>query len=285
MTELTLRLRLPTGPTTVKIAKDATFAQLRALVASAASTSEESFALSSGFPPSPLQLEDDAPIAASLHDMDTVVVTLGATTGQAVATGKPPAKRQKKAAEPKKAAAAASSSAAVCTLSDLGSGSGSPAPPSSSKKRAPPSSSGGGGGGGGGKRRAAALQLSSEDGIGSSLLGAVSGSKHSEDPASAFLKAASKSALVHHMEEVVANERFQAALGGHFEVAVSESSRRADGEPTEATVKFKVGRKWKEESFTLLALPELRGVLLAVLEQLQADPSSASVELLKPFKM
>lgn len=46
-----------------------------------------------------------------------------------------------------------------------------------------------------------------------------------------------------------------------------------------------VGRKWKEESFTLLALPELRGVLLAVLEQLQSDPSSAAVELLKPFKM
>ena len=46
-----------------------------------------------------------------------------------------------------------------------------------------------------------------------------------------------------------------------------------------------MGRKWKAEAFTLLALPELRGVLLVVLEQLQADPSSASVELLKPFKM
>ena len=61
----------------------------------------------------------------------------------------------------------------------------------------------------------------------------------------------------------------QAALGGNFEIALSEASRRLDGEATEATVRFKVGRKWKAEAFTLLALPELRGVLLVVLEQLQ----------------
>ena len=212
---LTLRLRLPAGPSTVKIEKGATFAQLRALVAETAKSPEEELTLSTGFPPTPLLLDSEALIAEMLHDMDTVVVSVSASTGQAVATGKLPTKRQKKAVEAKKGAAPSGgggSSSCVRTISDLGSSSGSPAPPSSTKKRAPPSSSGGGGGGGG-KRRAAALQLSSEEGIGSSLLGAVSGRKgasHTEDPASAFLKAASQSALVHHMEEVLANERFQA---------------------------------------------------------------------------
>ena len=79
------------------------------------------------------------------------------------------------------------------------------------------------------------------------------------------------------MEEVLANERFQAALGGNFEISISDSSRRLDGEATEGFVRFKVGRKWKEESFTLLALPELRGVLLAVLEQVCPDTNVADV--------
>ena len=94
---LTLRLRLPSGPSTVKIDKESTFAQLRTLVATTAYSPKETIVLSSGFPPAALELDDYAPIAASLHYMDTVVVSLSAATGQAVATGKPPAKRQKKA--------------------------------------------------------------------------------------------------------------------------------------------------------------------------------------------
>lgn len=48
-----------------------------------------------------------------------------------------------------------------------------------------------------------------------------------------------------------------------------------------------MGRKWEEESFSLLSPPELRGVLRSVLEQLHSSASSPSggVELLKPFKM
>ena len=96
------------------------------------------------------------------------------------------------------------------TLSNLSGGGGSAA-----RKR--PAASGGGSGGGGKRKAVGALQLGSEEGIGSSLLGAVSkkggGVHHREDPAQAFLKAAAQSALAHHVEEVHANERFQAALG------------------------------------------------------------------------
>ena len=45
-----------------------------------------------------------------------------------------------------------------------------------------------------------------------------------------------------------------------------------------------VGRSWKEEGFELLALPELRGVIEAVLAQL-GDGDGGGLELLKPFKM
>jgi hypothetical protein len=105
----------------------------------------------------------------------------------------------------------------VVTLADVSSGSGSAA-----RKRPAAASGGSGasskGGSGGGKRRAVgALQLGSEEGIGASLLGAVGSKKggaalHGEDPAAAFLRAAASSALAHHVEEVHANERFQAAL-------------------------------------------------------------------------
>ena len=67
----------------------------------------------------------------------------------------------------------------------------------------------------------------------------------------AFLKAASQSALAHHVAEVTATERYHAALGGHFEIEVLES-RRLDGEPTEAVATYKVGRKTKREPFGLL---------------------------------
>merc|ERR1719483_1535416 len=107
-----------------------------------------------------------------------------------------------------------------------------------------------------------------------SLVSAVSSHKgatalHKEDPAMAFFKAAAGSALAHHQEEVLANDRFKAALGSLFEMLESDEVRRADGSAVNCTARFKVGRSWKEEGFELLALPELRGGL----------------ELLKPFKM
>ena len=283
---LTLRLRLPSGQATIKVNTTATFAELRAHVASTASAAEETLVLSTGFPPTALLLEDEASIAGSLNNMDTLTVSHAAASGQAVAMGKPPNKRSKKTTEPKLSLPAAGG---MMTVSDLAPSSGGES--SSTSKKRPAPSGGRGGGNGGGKRRATALHLGSEEGIGASLLSAVSsrkgaGALHKEDPASAFLKAASASALVHHQEEVLANERFQAALGGAYEIELSDSSRRLDGEATEGNVRFKVGRLWKQEAFTLLALPELRGVLQAVLEGLRSDdPSGDSVELLKPFKM
>ena len=70
-------------------------------------------------------------------------------------------------------------------------------------------------------------------GIGASLVGAMSG--RSEDAAQSFLRAATKSALEYHTEEVHANERFQGALAigsGSTVFAESDAGRRADGEAT-----------------------------------------------------
>jgi len=137
-----------------------------------------------------------------------------------------------------------------------------------------------------------ALQLGSEEGIGASLISAVSsrgGAKlHAEDPAAAFFKAASQSALAHHVEEVTATERYSAALAGpdHLEFHDSDDGRRLDGTPTVCVVRYKVVRSWREEAFELFAPVELRGVLAAVVEQLgEGGAGGASLELLKPFKM
>ena len=149
---------------------------------------------------------------------------------------------------------------------------------------------GGGGGGGGGKRRAPkALSLGSEESIGDSMLAAASSGKgaaalHREDPALAFFKHAAGSALAHHYEEVLANHRFAAALGGTYTMEDSAGVRRSDGEPAQCEVEFKVGpRKKTREAFELLSLPEVRGVIADVLGELGGD--AAKLELLKPFKM
>lgn len=218
---LTIRLRVPSGTDTVKVLPEATFSELRALIASTTSLSERAIVLSNGFPPKILELEDDTPIGASVHDMDTIVVSLSsAASGQAVSSAKAPNKRQKKGNEDKKQKP--TGSPRIATVASLGS---SPpiAPAAPSSKRSSPSAAaparaaGGGGGFAAGKRRGKTLHLESEESIGASLVNAVSGGKagvpkHSEDPAAAFLKAASQSALAHHVEEVRANERFQVAL-------------------------------------------------------------------------
>merc|ERR1740139_727737 len=187
--------------------------------------------------------------------METITVA-GSGSAGAHGAAAPSSKKPKKTT---KAASGGSSGGGgglgvVATLSDV-SGSG------GSKKRAPAARAPSGGGGG--KRRA--LQLGSEDGIGVSLASAVSSRKgatalHNEDPAMAFFKAAAGSALAHHQEEVLANDRFKAALGGNYEMVEADDVRRADGSASQCTARFKVGRSWKEERFELLALPELRGV-------------------------
>jgi len=221
-----------------------------------------------------------------LRHMETVTVShVGGATGQAVATGKP---KKKKTSPQAKASSGGSSIRTLSDFSDSGD-------TSCNRKRVAGRSGGGGGGGGagggGGKRRAVgALQLGSEEGIGQTFLAAVSSKKgatalHREDPTMAFFKAAAGSALLHHQEEVLANERFKAALAGSYEMRDSDSARRSDGSSSECLVRFKVGRSWKEETFEVLALPEVRGVVQAVLEKFREEPDETSMHLLKPFKM
>ncbi len=313
---LILRLRLPSGQATISIAADAPFSTLLTQVAESAGVPADVLALSSGFPPQALALEESAPISDALHHMDTITV---AVTAGAPAMAPAPAKRggrgrgasssARGAAGRASPAAAGRGGGGVVTLADMSGGGGSAA------RKRPAAASGGGasgasarGGGGGGKRRAVgALQLGSEEGIGASLLSAVGSKKgsapalHGEDPAAAFLKAAASSALAHHVEEVHANERFQAALalasgGTGCQFIESDVERRLDGTATQCDVRFKVGRAMRVETFALFSRPELRAVLRTVLEQLggggnegndneDEDERPTSLELLKPFKM
>jgi hypothetical protein len=209
--DICLRIRFPSKMESLRCPADCTFGALKALIAQAGGVAEETLRCSHGFPPSALDLEDDAPIAGTLSNMDTLIVHAENDAGQAVAPAKGKGSKPPKA---KAASSSASDSANVATLHGSG-GSGSGA--SNGKKRAA-------GGGGGGKRRAVgALKLGSEDGIGESLASAVSSRKGlaalgKEDPAMAFFKAAAASALVHHQEEVLANDRFKATLAGNYEV-------------------------------------------------------------------
>lgn len=215
MTEICLRVRFASKMESLRCPAECTFGALKALVAQAGGVAEDTLRCSHGFPPSALDLADDAPIAGVLHSGETLIVHADNDSGQAVA----PAKG--KGSKPPKAKAGSSASASPGGLSQVatihGSG-GSSGGASTGKKR------GAGGGGGGGKRRAVgALKLGSEEGIGESLASAVSSRKGlaalgKEDPAMAFFKAAAASALVHHQEEVLANDRFKATLAGHYEV-------------------------------------------------------------------
>ena len=215
---LTFRLRLASGGThTLQISSDASLAELFAAAADASGQPADGLKLSYGFPPTPLEPDAEALVGSKLQNMETITVAGSAGgSGAAAASG---AKKPKPKPKATSSAHGGSSSGGggggggVATLADVsGSGGG--------KKRA-----GGGGGGGGGKRRA--LQLGSEEGIGVTMVSAVSSRKgaaalHREDPAMAFFKAAAGSALAHHQEEVLANDRYQAALGGLFEMRESE---------------------------------------------------------------
>ena len=215
---LTFRLRLASGGTqTLQISAGASLTELFIAAADTSGQPLDELKLSCGFPPKALEM-DEALVGSKLQNMETITVAGSAADNGAAAPKKP-----KKSAKAASVGASSSSGGggAVATLSDV-SGSG--------KKRAPAAKSPSGGGGG--KRRA--LQLGSEDGIGMSLASAVSSRKgatalHNEDPAMAFFKAAAGSALAHPQEEVLANDRFKAALGGHYEMAESDDVRRADG--------------------------------------------------------
>ena len=278
---LTLRLRLPGGAThTLSIARSSTLAELRAAIGEVAEQPSDNLQLSSGFPPQQHTADaDGTAVGALLQNMETVTVALAGTSGQAMSESK--MKKPRKAKAP---AAAAPTSGGMMTVSDLSGGG------ASSPRKRPVNNPGGGGGGGGGKRRAPkALSLGSEESIGDSMLAAASSGKgaaalHREDPALAFFKHAAGSALAHHYEEVLANHRFAAALGGTYTMEDSAGVRRSDGEPAQSEVEFKVGpRKKTREAFEVLSLPEVRGVIAAVLGELGGD--AAKLELLKPFKM
>ena len=298
---LTLRLRLPGGQSsTLQLSGSSSVGELRERAAALSSLPLESLQLSVGFPPAPLAHaslpESEAPLSDVVVNMDTVTVSDGAASGQASAPA------GKKMPKPKKQPTGSSSGSRVHTLStdggggsggSGGGGSGGSCGGGSARKRSAAPGSAGGGGGAGAKRRAPkALQLGSEDGIGDSLLAAVSSGKgtralHREDPALAFFKAAAGSALVHHQEEVLANQRFKAALGMDYHMRDAADSMRADGEAAECSVIFKIDRHRQEERFALLAVPELRGVIQAVLTKLSEDPHAegGGLQLLKPFKM
>ena len=292
---LTLRLRLPGGQSsTLQLSGSSSVGELRERAAALSSLPLESLQLSVGFPPAPLAHaslpESEAPLSDVVVNMDTVTVSDGAASGQASAPA------GKKMPKPKKQPTGSSSGSRVHTLSTDGGGSsggsGGGSGGSARKRSAAPGSAGGGGGAGAKRRAPKALQLGSEDGIGDSLLAAVSSGKgtralHREDPALAFFKAAAGSALVHHQEEVLANQRFKAALGMDYHMRDATDSMRADGEAAECSVIFKIDRHRQEERFALLAVPELRGVIQAVLTKLSEDPHAegGGLQLLKPFKM
>ena len=228
MSMLSFRLRLASGGTqTLQISSDASLAALFAAAADASGQPADGLKLSCGFPPKPLECDETALVGSKLQNMETI--TVAGSAGGSAAAAAPSAKKPKPKPKPKAASSSVGGSSGggggggggVATLADIsGSGGG--------KKRAAPAARAPSGGGGGGKRRA--LQLGSEEGIGMSLVSAVSSHKgatalHKEDPAMAFFKAAAGSALAHHQEEVLANDRFKAALGGLFEMIESDEVR------------------------------------------------------------
>ena len=272
----------------------ATQAELLAQIAGAAGQAADVLTLSCGFPPRPLSLEPpDAPVSSSavLQDMEVITVAVAASASGSNAPSSSKKGRAGAGAGRGRGRSAGNAASTprsgVHTLGDVSGGGGG----GSSRKRPAASASGGG------KRRVGgALQLGSEEGIGSSLVNAIAG--RADDPAQAFLKAAAKSALEYHVEEVQANERFGGAQSGGAIYAEVDATRRLDGEATECDVTFKVGRSQRTERFAVLSRPELRAVIQAVLEQLPRAPDAAneeeedttdapptSHELLKPFKM
>eukprot|EP00310_Coccolithus_braarudii_P013896 CAMPEP_0183344488 /NCGR_PEP_ID=MMETSP0164_2-20130417/10153_1 /TAXON_ID=221442 /ORGANISM="Coccolithus pelagicus ssp braarudi, Strain PLY182g" /LENGTH=332 /DNA_ID=CAMNT_0025515489 /DNA_START=25 /DNA_END=1020 /DNA_ORIENTATION=- len=298
---LVLRLRLPSASTvTLELTQTTTCGEAALQIADATSLTLDSLVLFAGFPPHPIALEPvNRPVRELLSHMETVMVKDGGSSvasGQAGGSGTLGGPPKRKTQPPKKSAgsgqsgssAASPACGGVVTLSDVGNSGGHSG---GAKKRAAPTTSADGSARAGGKRRTVgALQLGSKEGIGESLIAAVSRDKrsavlHREDPALAFFKAAAGSALIHHQEEVLANDRFKAALAGSYKMAESTTARRGDGEPCECVVRFKVGRSYKDETFELLSIPELRGVVQAVLEHLDGDGNGGSLDLLKPFKM
>ncbi|KAI9907930.1 hypothetical protein PsorP6_004123 [Peronosclerospora sorghi] len=129
-------------------------------------------------------------------------------------------------------------------------------------------------------RRSRAIELTSKEAVEISLANAVSG--QSNDRASKFFRAATKSAVEHQYELTLANARLKAALAHNFEIEELLTSRRAVGSAAKLRVRFKeTPRKWKEEIVDLLKMEELRAILKYVL----LSGGETGREMLKPFNM
>eukprot|EP00964_Phaeocystis_antarctica_P088468 scaffold56307_cov63-Phaeocystis_antarctica.AAC.2 len=168
MSMLSFRLRLASGGTqTLQISSDANLAELFAAAADASGQPADGLKLSCGFPPKPLDCDEETLVGSKLQNMETI--TVAGSAGGSGAAAASSAKKPKPKPKPKAASSAGGGSSGggglggVATLADV-SGSGGGKKRAAPAARAPPS------GGGGGKKRA--LQLGSEEGIGMSLVSA-----------------------------------------------------------------------------------------------------------------
>ncbi|GMG16866.1 unnamed protein product [Phytophthora fragariaefolia] len=251
-----------------------------------------------GFPPRAVEVDGSTLVKNVLEANDTVVVDLNSRAAAPVqaaasSTKKTPA-RPKRAAAKKPAAKVPRGG--VHTLN----------PPTSAKKKAPPKRKITGSGHQLGSslenypsdttavegvegedqepqrkyRRSHAINLTSKDDVGISLVNAVSG--QSNDRAAKFFRAATKSAVEHQYELTLATARLNAALSRNFEIEELSSTRRADGSAARLRVRFKeTPRKWKEEIVDLLKTDELKAILKYVL----LSGGETGREMLKPFNM
>lgn len=132
-------------------------------------------------------------------------------------------------------------------------------------------------------RRIRALNLTSEEEIGSRLVEAVSG--NAKNRTDKFFQAATRKAVDYQYQIALANARLKAALSKKYEMIpvniVQRASRDGIG-PAEMRVKFQEGvRKWKEETVELLRAVELQ----ATLKYVMLSGGETGREMLKPFNM
>lgn len=132
-------------------------------------------------------------------------------------------------------------------------------------------------------RRIRALNLTSEEEIGSRLVEAVSGNANNRTDK--FFRSATRKAVDYQYQIVLANARLKAALSKKFEIIPINTVQRASRDglgPAEMRVKFQEGvRKWKEETVELLRPVELQ----ATLKYVVLSGGETGREMLKPFNM
>lgn len=132
-------------------------------------------------------------------------------------------------------------------------------------------------------RRIRALNLTSEEEIGSRLVEAVSG--NAQNRTDKFFRSATRKAVDYQYQIALANARLKAALSKKFEIIPINTVQRASHDgigPAEMRVKFQEGvRKWKEETVELLQPVELQ----ATLKYVMLSGGETGREMLKPFNM